>query len=87
MVCTGQIKGIRTYSFQPEGSSKRYEGFSLCIQRDKNPNDNHTQGVFCDIISISYKDIAGYVPSLEDEVRYHLYKENGKQRCGYVLPL
>lgn len=87
MTLTGTIQGIRTYSYQPEGSTKRYEGFSLCILRDKNPDDTRTIGLFSDVISISFRDIGGYVPEVGDAVRYDVHKENGKNRCGFVLPL
>lgn len=87
MNLTGTIQGIRTYSFQPEGSSKRYEGFSLCILRDKYPGDTETRGQFSDTLSISFRDIGSYAPEIGDPVRYDLHKENGKPRCGYVIPL
>lgn len=86
MTLTGTIVGFRTYSYTPENSQKRYEGYTLCVRRHAEQGDNVT-GYFCDNFSISFRDIGGYTPCLDDTVRYNLYKENGKQRCGFVFPV
>lgn len=85
MVCTGNILGVRTYSYTPKESTKRYEGYTLCIAHDWD-DPKSVQGCFADTVSISLRDIGGYVPTVGDYVRYSTYRnEKGKLKCGYVL--
>lgn len=85
MVCTGKIMGVRTYSYVPDGSTKRYEGYTLCIVRDYD-NPDKVQGSFTDTVSISFRDIGSYAPSVGDSVQYALYRgDKGKLKCGFVL--
>lgn len=87
MNATGKIIGIATYSYTPEGSTKHYEGYRLCIARDAEPSDSRF-GVFTDTVSLSFRDMGSYTPSLDDEVRYNTYRDGyGKVRCGFVIPM
>lgn len=88
MTYTGTIVGFRTYSYKPENSQKTYEGYSLCVRRSSDPDSSsNIVGFFCDTFSISFRDIGRYKPQLNDQVRYNLFKEDGKIRCGFVLPV
>lgn len=87
MVSEGTIIGIRTYSYTPENSNKKYEGYSICIARDPAP-DSSQFGKFADTVSISFRDIGSYAPELDDRVRYATYRDDrGKVKCGFIIPL
>lgn len=87
MVNVGTVIGIRTYSYTPENSTKKYEGYSLCIVRESS-EDSSQRGKFSDTVSISFRDIGSYVPELDDHVRYATYRDDrGKLKCGFIIPL
>lgn len=92
MIRTGTIIGRQSYSFQPEGSSRRYDGMRLCICHDVERSDDPDSlvpgdGQFADMVSISFKELGSYTPAVGDQVRYHTYREGNKLKCGFVLPL
>lgn len=87
MVCTGSILGLRTYSYVPENSGKHYEGYTLCIVHDWDDPEK-VQGRFTDTVSISFRDIGSYAPSVGDCVQYATYRDDkGKLKCGFVIPM
>lgn len=88
MIRMGTVLGYQTYSYRPEGSNKRYEGLRVSIAyRPMSEDGTEVAGQMADTVSISFANLGSYAPAVGDEVRYHLYRENGRQKCGFIQPL
>lgn len=81
----GIIIGFRPYRYAPEGSDRVYSGFSVCVERDHAQAPEGHLGEMVDCFSVAEGATGSYVPSIGDAVQYHLYRENGRQKCGFLM--
>lgn len=86
MFYKGQILG---FSFV---SGKRKDGslfsFTRVYVRRLTGLDDQLTGDQVDVLIVGDRSIQpGYVLGVGDEVRYHLYWQNGVHRCGGLMPL
>lgn len=68
-----EIVGLRRYAFSDQRTGEAIEGCVLHLQWQ----DDETEGVCCESVSISRKKLDGYEPKLGDLVKigYNQYKK------------
>lgn len=81
----GTIIGFRPYRFTPSDRQKPVCGYSVCVRRDPAFFPDEYAGDCVDTFSCPESVSGTYVPSVGDAVVYHLYRDNGRQRCGCLL--
>lgn len=59
------IVGIRKYAFQDQRTGEYIEGYTLHLQWE----EDDTEGICCEKVSIQLKRLGGYVPVVGDQVR------------------
>lgn len=82
----GTILGVRPYRIENEETGRVYSGHSVCVARDPSEYPDGQQGQAIDVFSVPERASGSYLPSVGDAVLYHLYRENGRQKCGFLLP-
>lgn len=87
MIRDGTILGFRRYCFTAQDSGRLIEGFVFCVKRDPDYITEGHIGDDIDVFTISARSIGSYSPAVGDSVKYHLYKADGKMRCGFVMPI
>ena len=83
MLFTGTILGFRPFS--GNGSRGPFHATELYVARS-NPDDG-VVGQQIDRFAAFDNALGGYIPAVGHGVQYHLFYNNGKQQCGYVLHL
>lgn len=60
-----EIVGLRRYSFTDEKTGELVSGYTIYLQWE----EDKTEGVCCEAVSLKDEKLAGYVPAIGDKVR------------------
>lgn len=78
---TGQLLGIGHREVVKD--DRRYEFYEVCISRDEPPEG--FDGTYVDNVSVGVRDIQIPLPSIGDNVQYHVFWDRGKKRCAFLF--
>lgn len=82
----GTIIGVREFGGKSKNTGKAFKGFGLCIRRSKDCVQDGFKGVQVDSFDVFEQQMGSFSPQVGDGVRYALYFQDGRQRCGFVCP-
>lgn len=82
----GNVVGFRFFDVVSKSTGKPVRGYELCVRRLDTSRNPDFVGEQFDTFAAFANAVGEYKPAPGDGIQYHLYWQNGRQNCGYILP-